>query len=343
MIRLSALDQLPVFNGSGGTAAVRECIRLAMELEAMGFERFWVAEHHGDPSRACAAPEVLAATIAARTTGMRVGTGCVLLPYTTPLRVAETHRLMEALAPGRIDLGVGRGGGAVGATERYLQATTSAPGAETANLKYANQILQLCDLLQGETAGPSDEHILAVPEAATSPQVWVMGAGTGGAITAATLGLPFAFAQFAHPTPRPDITQIYRDHFIPSRMCSRPAVAIAVRIACAESARDAATLALCTWIPAGVSGNGRSQSWSLPVYPSLDDVRGFRWSPQEQLIVEGHADQLVTGDPPTVASRLRSLGATYGTDDIVVTTTIPSLEERVRAHRLLAEELAMAQ
>ncbi|SDB91721.1 luciferase family oxidoreductase, group 1 [Raineyella antarctica] len=328
MLTLSALDQLPVFRDLDAPTAVRESVTLAVALEGLGYHRFWVAEHHGDPSRACAAPDVLAASIAARTTTLRVGTGCTLLPYTSPLRTAEAHRLLAALAPGRIDLGIGRGQGTAAATAALL------PAYGTTTEAYESQVAELLQLL-GHAAGSGAP--MAVPLGASPPEPWLMGSSSGGARTAASFGLPFAFAQFAHPSPRPDIVEEYRSAFRPGPFGSDPQVVIAVRISCAPTRVEAEELAAAVWWPIqGRESGPTSEGWPHDTYPSRTDLAGHRRSPEERACAESMPWATVTGDPGGVMARLTELADVYGADELVLTTTCPGLAERIRMYELVA-------
>jgi luciferase family oxidoreductase group 1 len=330
MLTLGALDQVPVFRGSDAQTAAQESIALAVALERFCFQRFWVAEHHGDPSRACAAPEVLAAFIAAETSTIRVGTGCVLLPYTSPLKAAETHRLLAALAPGRVDLGIGRGQGAVGATADLLAGQSASPGKT-----YEEQIAELLSLL---VSTPALTNAHAVPEVDTSPQPWLMGSGPGGARTAAAFGLPFAFAQFAHPTARPDIIKEYRTHYRPSRYGPEPHVVVAARISCAESGIEAERLSYGMWLPALQNSPGVASPWPYTTYPSLQDLEDHQPTEQERSFAQQNAYAMITGDPAHVLESLTQLADIYATDEFVLTTACPGLPERIRAFELVALE-----
>lgn len=337
MLALGILDQLPVFEGSTPSQAVRDTVAVATAAEQAGYSRYWVAEHHGDPSTACAAPEVLSAAIAARTEHLRVGAGCVLLPYTTALRVAESYRLLHALAPSRVELGVGRAAAGRGPTADLLAA-----GVAGAAQDYPEQIRHLLGLLGLRPGGSAGAAPLAVPEDTAAPQVWVMGSGPGGAATAAALGLPFAFAQFAHPRPQQEIVEHYRSAFRPWSPGDEPRVAVAVRVACAEDRRTARALAQCVWMAALTGRNGSRSGWAARHYPALETAAAYVPTPAERELMESGPDLVVTGDPAEVSRRLVGLARSYATSEVVLTMACPDPAMRVRVHSLLREELCRA-
>jgi luciferase family oxidoreductase group 1 len=335
MFDLGVLDQMPVFEGRSAADSVRDSLHLAIAVEELGFSRFWVAEHHGDPSLASASPEVMVAALAARTDSLRVGTGCILTPNTTSLRIAENARLLSALAPGRVDVGLGRGHGAVGATAAWLAAQQPMD-----SLDYTAQVRRALALLAGRPLGDAS-GLVAVPTGSAEVEVWLAGSGPGGAATAAALGLPLAFAQFAHPQLRTDVVDGYRGSFTPSDYAARPRVAVAVRVACAEDPWEAEALSRCVWLPAlAKPGTHLDSRWRRPTYPSLREARDHPLSRQQRAFVEGSPGLMVAGTPDQVCDRLVELATAYEADEIVVVTVCPDVHMRIRQHGLIAEALA---
>ena len=312
MTRLGILEQVPVFRGSSAPTAAREAVSLGISAEEMGLFRYWIAEHHDDPSRGCAAPEVLTALVAARTERIRVGAGCVNLPATTPSRVAEQWSLLGAVAPGRVDLGLGRGAQpprAVG------------DGADT----FPADVLEVLRRLR---AGADAEP----------PQPWLMGSGERGALVAARLGLPFAFAQFAHDRVRADITGLYREQFLPGPWCAEPTVAVAARISCAETAATAQRQALAVWLPVLRHPSG-DRVWPHPTYPSAADLRSQTaesLDPGLRAQLDANPYLTITGTPDAVAAVLADLVDQHHATELVMTTTCPDLNERIRTFALAA-------
>ena len=209
---LSVLDQSPVSEGSTGADALRNSIDLAQHAERLGFERYWIAEHHGTPMLASAAPEILIAEIAAATSRIRVGSGGVMLPHYSPLKVAEVFSMLAALHPGRIDLGIGRAPGTDPQTMFALQRDRR----QAAPDDFPEQLAELLALLEDDL--PADHpfaRLAALPGGPERPEVWLLGSSPQSAIWAAELGLPYSFADFINPRGA-ELAQLYRDRFQPS-------------------------------------------------------------------------------------------------------------------------------
>ncbi|MER7848552.1 MsnO8 family LLM class oxidoreductase [Kitasatospora sp. NPDC096077] len=309
MMQLTAFDQVLVYGGTGPAGAARESVRLAVAAERLGYHRFWVAEHHGATS-GCGSPEVLVAAAAAATAGIRVGTASVLLPHYAPLKVATTFNLLERLHPGRIDLGIGRGPGAGESVTRLLAREGEAP--------YHEKIEQLLAHL---TAGTD-----LLPDS-TPPQLWLTGAGAGGAHLAAHFGLPFCFAQFAHGVPRPEIVELYREKFRPGPLGAVPRVAVAVRVACADDPGDVRLLR--AGLALGAAAVGRR------TLPSWDELHALAPTVALPDAADPADVSVLAGVPAEVAERLAALTAAYTPDELAVTTLCPDLDLRIRTFELL--------
>ncbi|MFI9722489.1 MsnO8 family LLM class oxidoreductase [Streptomyces sp. NPDC052396] len=307
-MKLTAFDQVLVYGATGPAGAARESVRLAVAAERLGYDRFWVAEHHGATS-GCGSPEVLVSAAAAATGTIRVGTASVLLPHYAPLKVATTFNLLERLYPGRIDLGIGRGPGAAEAVTRLLAREGEAP--------YEEKIEQL---LAHVTAGTD-----LLPDSAP-PQLWLTGAGPGGAYLAARHGLPFCLAQFAHGTPRPEIVELYREHFRPGPLGAAPRVAIAVRVACADDPRDVHLMRSGLAWAATASGRRTLPSW--------DELHTLAPSMSSPDAAPGDMS-LLAGVPAEVAERLTALTTAYAPDELAVTAFCPDLGRRIRLFELV--------
>jgi luciferase family oxidoreductase group 1 len=318
MITLGVLDQCPVFPGQTAAGALRETIALAQAAERLGYRRFWVAEHHSSGVFACASPEILISVIAAKTTTIRVGAGGVTLPFYSPLKVAETFRMLHTIFPDRIDLGIGRG---PGAGHRAIEAL--AGRARPDDGRYAEKIREVIGFLTATlpTAHPyADVH--ATPDGPGSPEIWLLGSGSGGVRTAASLGLPMCFAHFLHARPEPHMTAAYRRDFRRSGLLDRPRASLAVRVLCAEDSSEAARLAAYSWAAMGAQGGvaaaaGGADDGALPI---------------------------VTGTPGEVKARLLELARLYEVEDLILTTICAGLGARIRVYGLLAEafELTVA-
>ncbi|MBD0689588.1 MsnO8 family LLM class oxidoreductase [Streptomyces sp. CBMA123] len=310
-MKLTAFDQVLIYDGSGPGGAARECVELAVAAERLGYHRFWVAEHHGI-SGGCGSPEVLVAAAASATDRIRVGTASVLLPYYAPLKVATTFNLLERLFPGRIDLGVGRGPGAVAAVSRQLVREGEAPYEE-----------KLAELLRILTADRSESSL----PAAGRPDFWLTGSGTGGALAAARYGLPFCFAQFVHGTLRPEVVESYRENFRPGPFGQEPKVGVCVRVAVADDPQDARVLrSLVDWI----ADPGRGSALPVGTLPSWRELVKYQstLTPVESFTV-------LAGVPDSVSGKVSELVGAYRPDELVVTTASPELALRVRVFEIV--------
>ncbi|MEX2984218.1 MsnO8 family LLM class oxidoreductase [Streptomyces sp. C36] len=309
-MKLTAFDQVLVYGATGPAGAARESVRLAVSAERLGYDRFWVAEHHGATS-GCGSPEILVAAAAAETATIRVGTASVLLPHYAPLKVATTFNLLERLFPGRIDLGIGRGPGAGEPVVRQLARPDEAP--------YPEKVERLVTHL---TVGTD-----LLPDS-TPPQLWLTGAGPGGALLAARHGLPFSLAQFAHGAARPDIVDLYRDNFRPGPLGAVPRVSIAARVACAEDPRDVRLLRSLLALAAAPT-NRRT----LPSWDELHAMGSTAPSPIAGTDTDGMS--VLAGVPTEVAEKLAALIAAYSPDELAFTTVCPDFDLRVRTFELL--------
>jgi luciferase family oxidoreductase group 1 len=327
-LTLGILDQSPVLAGAAPRDAVLETIALAREAERLGFHRYWLAEHHAMRGLADPAPEILLARVAAETSRMRVGTGGVLLPHYSALKVAEQFRMLDALTPGRIDLGIGR---APGGTQRVSMALESRDVRD-----FPSQVRDVCDYL--DRAMP-EEHpfakLTAMPTGETSPEVWLLGSSDYSAALAAQLGLPFAFAHFISGDAEA-VTRMYRRHFQPSRRLAEPRVILCVAAIAAATPEEAEELAstIDLWrlrIRHGVD---------LPV-PSREEARAYPYTPSDREEIAYNRHRLTLGAPGAVRERIETLSARHDADEAMVLTITPDYASRTRSYALLAEAFAL--
>ncbi|HLG68201.1 MAG TPA: LLM class flavin-dependent oxidoreductase [Acidimicrobiales bacterium] len=318
-VPLSVLDLATVAEGSSASQALWETTELARAAEALGYHRLWVAEHHGMPSVASSAPAVLLAHLAASTTTLRLGSGGVMLPNHAPLVVAEQFGTLEALYPGRIDLGLGRAPGTDPRTAAALRRNDPE--------QFPDDVVELV----GYFTGAGDQP-LAVPGQGNLPELWMLGSSVFGAHLAGLLGLPYAFAYHFSPQYLEPALARYRAAFRPSPMCAEPRVLVAVSVLCAPSPEEAAWLsgpsALATvWLRTGRPA---------PL-PSPEQAARYDYSPSERALVDSvRATQLI-GDPAMVVEGLAALQARTGADELMVTTRVFDAEDRVRSFELVAE------
>ncbi len=328
MLRLSVLDQAPVREGGTPAQALREAVLLAQEAERLGYTRFWLAEHHASDGLACAAPEVVIPAVAAQTSDIRVGSGGVMLSHYSPLKVAEQFRALEALFPGRIDLGVGRAPGSSLHTKRALE---HGPGALPLEA-FPGQVMDLLDYLADTLPEQHPFHgIRAMPTGDGTPEVWVLGSSMDGAQIAAELGVPYCFAQFISPELGARAVSLYRQRFTPSRWCAAPRVAIGVSALCAPTDEEARRLAMSRY------------AWRFRrgAIPSVETALSFDFTKPEMEYVEYTLARSATGSPETVRERLEAMAHEFDAEELVLLTITHGFEERLRSYRLVAETFGL--
>ncbi len=314
-VPFSVLDLAPVRSGESAAEALAGVTAVARRADALGYRRFWVAEHHNIPAVASTAPEVLIAHIAANTERIRVGSGGVMLPNHAPLAVAERFGMLEALHPNRIDLGLGRAPGTDMRTALALR-STSPEG-------FPDQLAQLRGHLGDGHAG-----MRAVSGEHTVPEIWMLGSTDGGARIAAELGLPFVFAHHFHPHFTEPALRLYRDNFKPSELLDRPRAIVAAAIVVGEDDADANRLAL----PAGISMLRLRQGRPAPL-PTVEEAEELlpRLGPQEWNVVQDTIARAIVGGPATVESGLLDLIERTATDELMVTTNVADPDRRIYA------------
>lgn len=332
---LSVLDQVPVFRDGPAAQSVRDSVSLAQAAEEQGYRRFWVAEHHGSAANACAAPEILAAAVAAGTSRIRVGTGGVLLPHYSPLKVAETFRLLEALFPGRVDLGFGRGAGGPSAMAELLN-----PYAVSTDEAFAQQIGRLLSFL-GDVRAVT--RVSVTPEVAGAPVPWMLGSSPGSARMAGNLGVPFCFAQFIARGECPEALDAYRENFRPSPWLAEPQAMIALRVVSADTEAEAEELAAPFWM--SCTTGWRAQVQLTDDYrggvPTLADVRRYHLTDADRALRSERPFLQISGTAAQVGGEIRRLRALYDVPEVMLTTNCPGLPARRRSYELLAEEFAL--
>jgi luciferase family oxidoreductase group 1 len=336
-MRLSVLDQSPIRKGGNPADAVAETIALAKACEALGYHRYWLAEHHNTTAFAGSAPEVLIARVAAETRTMRVGSGGVMLMHYSPLKVAEQFRMLETLAPGRIDLGVGRAPGADERTMRALQAGPEGWGIDA----FPSQLVLLRQFLD-DAAGtpiPADHPfrgIHAMPRGNTRPEMWLLGSGIHSAVYAAELGLPFSHAHFISPEGSEEACEAYRQRFKPSAWCERPRLSMGVSALAAETDDEARRLSASRnlWVVRLYTGR--------PIqFPSPDEALAYPYTEQEKRLLAGIEARSIVGTPDVVKQKLTALAERHGAEEVVIVTITYDFQSRLHSYELLAKEFAL--
>jgi luciferase family oxidoreductase group 1 len=323
------LDQSPISEGSSGAQALANTIDLARAAERLGYHRYWVAEHHGGPMLAGPSPEALIGPIAAATERIRVGSGGVMLPHYSPLKVAETFSVLAGLFPGRIDLGLGRAAGTDPLTTFALQRDRR----QAAPDDFAQQLAELLGYLDGNLPADHPFARLAamLPGLPERPQPWLLGSSPQSAIWAAELGLPYAFADFINPAGA-EIAALYRERFAEAEHAERhPRTAVAVWVICAEDDEQARLLAASGRMTFTLLRRGQ-----LIAVPPPERAARFLAS-DERSAGPRSERRAVLGSPATVRAQLEDVVASYGAEEAIVVTITYSHEARVRSYELLAE------
>jgi luciferase family oxidoreductase group 1 len=328
MIRLSVLDQSPIRAGSTPAQAIAESIELAKLCEALGYHRYWVAEHHSSEGLAGAAPEILVASLAAATATMRIGTGGVMLSHYSPLKVAEQFRMLETLYPGRIDLGIGRAPGSDYVTARALAQGPGALGIE----EFPRQIQDLLAYLRDAIPhGHPFAGVSAQPRGTTMPEPWLLGSSGQSAAYAAYLGCAFSFAQFITDRQGPEIMAAYRREFRPSLWYDQPQGSIGVAVICADTEVEADRLAKSRDL-----SRLRMEQGLLGPVPTVEEAEAYDYSHEERLRIAFNRQRQVIGDPTQCRAKLLALGEKYGVDEFVIVTITHDVAARRRSYELLA-------
>jgi luciferase family oxidoreductase group 1 len=329
VLKLSVLDQSVSVAGSSEDAAIRDTLDLAQHCERLGYSRFWVSEHHGLPTIIGSAPEILMAAIAARTSRIRIGSAGVMLPHYSALKVAEQFRVLEALAPGRIDLGVGRAPGGDMRTARALN-----PNAQAAADDFPEQVHDL----QAWTSLPAHHGIAAHPHGPHAPDLWILGSSNYGAQLAAHFGLPYAYAYFfVDGQGAEEALALYRRLYRPSERHPEPCATVCVWALAAETAKEATHQALVRerWRVDRARGVlGPLQS------PEAIAQRGF--SAEEWPTVEAMRARAFVGTAAQVGAQFRALARELQLDELVVNTWAHSPAVRRTSYALLAREFGLA-
>ncbi|HET6963180.1 MAG TPA: LLM class flavin-dependent oxidoreductase [Acidimicrobiales bacterium] len=332
-VPLSVLDLAPVPMGTTPGEALRNSIELARTVERLGYGRHWVAEHHNMRGIAASAPAVLIGHLAQVTTTLRVGSGGVMLPNHPPLVVAEQFGMLEALHPGRIDLGIGRAPGTDPATAAALRRSPAALGADD----FPDQLGQLIAFFQGSF--PDDHpyrHIHAVPGEGNMPALWLLGSSGYSAQVAGLLGLPFAFAHHFSPENTEPAVALYRRSFRPSAVLEEPYLMLGVNVVCAETDERARWLHGPGKLQMLRRRTGRPGRMSSP-----EEAAAHEWAPGEERLADALVAHHVVGGPDSVRRGLDDLLARTGADELMVTTNLFDNADRVRSYELLAEVAAL--
>lgn len=322
MTKLSILDLAPIPQGATARDALQRSLDLAQHAEGWGYNRFWVAEHHNMVGIASAATSVVIGYLAGGTRKIRVGAGGIMLPNHSPLVIAEQFGTLEALYPGRIDLGLGRAPGTDQWTMRALRRDPRA--ADT----FPQDVLELQALL-----GPAqpDQRLRAVPGTGAEVPLWILGSSLFGAQLAGMLGLPYAFASHFAPELLIQALDTYRARFEPSRQLQKPHAMVGVPVVVAET--DAEARRLFTSTQQSFTHMFRGTRGQLP--PPIDDIETY-WTPMEKVQVQGMLGRAIVGGPATVEAGLKALIAETQADELMVASAIFDHSARLRSYEILS-------
>ncbi len=332
MTLLSVLDLSPVPAGTPQSQALHNTIDLARAVDGLGFKRYWLAEHHSIASVASSAPEVLIGHVAAATQHMRIGSGGIMLPNHAPLRIAEEFRVLAALHPDRIDLGLGRAPGTDQITAVALRRSREALIADDFGQQLA-ELMAFAGLGEFPTSHPF-RHIRAIPEDVPLPPLYLLGSSDYSAQAAAATGLPFAFAAHINPRGATDALRLYREKYVGDK----PAHAI-VGVAAIVGEDDEHARALGA--PAVLSFVKLRSGTPIPL-PSVEDALAYEYSPQEEVLKRQVERSLIAGGPATVRARIEEIAVAGAADEVMVMTHVHDHEERKRSYVRLAEAMDLA-
>ncbi|HEU5317166.1 MAG TPA: LLM class flavin-dependent oxidoreductase [Chloroflexota bacterium] len=334
-IKLSVLDQSPIGAGRTARDAFEETVQLAQLCERLGYTRYWLAEHHNTPSLAGSAPEILITRIAAATQSIRVGSGGVMLQHYSPLKVAETFRVLHALFPGRIDLGIGR---APGSDQRTAYAL--AQGHPTPIERFPEQLRDLATLLHGDLPGDHPfrgvRALPAPPQPDTAPEIWLLGSSGQSAAYAAHFGFAFSFAHFINPHGSAVLHE-YREAFRPSASLPEPRASLAIRALCAETDAEAQRLSASFAL-----SRLRFERGQLAPLPTVEEALSYPYTDAERARIAALMANVVVGGPETVHRRLSQMAAAHDVDELVIVTLVHDPAARQRSYALLAEVFGLA-
>lgn len=335
MVKLGVLDQVFVSEGRTAHEALQESTRLAQVTEALGYSRFWVSEHHGMRAIAFSSPEVLIAHLAAATTRIRVGAGGIMLPHYSSYKVAENFRLLEALHPGRIDLGLGRAPGGMPLSTQALQEDKYVDIN-----KYPQQVLDLIGYLYDAMPdGHPFANLLAAPDIPTAPEIWLLGSSGESARYAAVLGTFYAFAEFFGTPGGVEAIAYYRGHFQKNPVLEKgPSAMIATIAICAETEEEADRLAKSSDLLFLGIRTGREFSH----LPSVKTALEYPYTEEEKYLIRKIRRRRVVGTPEQVKERLLRLAEEYDVDEILINSPIHDQQARIRSYELIADAFGMS-
>ncbi|WP_128547348.1 LLM class flavin-dependent oxidoreductase [Larkinella soli] len=326
-MQLSVLDQSPIRKGSNAREALQETVALAKLADELGYTRFWVAEHHNTTVLAGTTPEILIAHLAGQTSTIRLGSGGVMLPHYSALKVAENFRMLEALFPGRIDLGVGRAPGGDRLTAGVLNPTNTFSEQD-----FVQQLFDLQNYLNDRYDPASVQaRVRAMPVPPSVPAQWILSSSGHSAVLAAHFGMGFSFAHFINPNGGSEAVQHYRERFQASENLEQPQANVAVFVFCSEDPGQVQRQqALTDHRFLQLETRGRITSFDY------DDIKAADYSPGEEARIQYNRRRMIMGSPEEVKSGLLALADQYAVEEVLLVNVAADFEERLESYRLLA-------
>lgn len=330
MLKLGVLDQAPVSRGNTPEETLAQTLQLAEWTEELGYQRYWVAEHHNTNGLVSSSPNILMTRIASVTKKIRVGSGGVLLPQYSPYKVAEDFKTLEAFFPGRIDLGVGRSPGGSQLTRSALTDNQNKSLAE-----FPRQLKDLQGFLHNSLPRSHDFRLVkAGPRIDHPPPIWVLGLSERGALNAANLGAGFVFGHFIDPKNGEQVMKTYLKNFQPSISMDNPKNIVCIFVVCAETEEEAEELALT------------QDKWLLSVgkgadtkVPSIEEVREKAFTQEELELMKQNRNRCIVGTPEKVKQELARLEKIYQTDEFMIITNIHNFEAKKKSYQLIMEAI----
>ncbi|WP_235985740.1 LLM class flavin-dependent oxidoreductase [Mucilaginibacter segetis] len=327
-MKLSVLDQSPVRKGCTAEQAVQETVELAKYTDELGYHRFWVSEHHNTSSLAGSTPEVLIAHLAGQTKQIRLGSGGVMMPNHSTLKVAENFRMLEAIFPGRIDLGMGRAPG----TDR-LTASVLNPSNQFSEQDFLEQMIDLQHYFH-DTAqhGTIQAKIKAIPQVKTVPEMWLLSSSGQSGLFAAHFGMGFSFAHFINPIGGPQSVKMYRERFKPSQDLTSPEANVALFVFCSDDEEKIFQhqAVMDHRFIQFEKGGGLS-----PL--GYDDVKDATYTITEQERIKYNRQRVITGTPDIIKDKLSRLANEYDVNELIAVTIAENFEDRLRSYKFLSD------
>lgn len=327
-LKLSVLDQSPIRKGSNAADALQETIELAILADQSGYTRYWLSEHHNSATLGHASPELMIARLGAETKNIRLGSGGIMLPNHSALKVAENFRLLEALYPHRIDLGIGRAPGTDRITSQLLNPSNSFAAEE-----YVQQVKDLSAFLsESPEEGNYLGKIKAIPSIESSPDLWMLTSSGESAWLAAHFGLGLSYAQFINPVGGPEALSVYKQRFRPSEKLLSPQTNVGIFAFCSESEEKVHQFkALMNYRLLSFEKGNYSQVYNY------NDIKDYEYTEIEKQRLIFHQDRYIAGTPDIIREKFIQLAENFETDEIVVATFADKKEDRLRSYELMAE------